>query len=82
MLGLAAAFAVVGSLVWLAATRLKRQLSLDEVKLARLQATMRRGELSLDLAEDGAVLARRASRPGLEEEFKKKIATLKKGNRR
>jgi hypothetical protein len=39
---------------------------------------MERGELSLEMAEDGAVLARRTGQSELEGKFKREIASIKK----
>ena len=60
-----------------AATRPDRRAHHEEARLEKLVQTLGKGEITLDMAEDGAVLARRARRPDLEQEFKKSIAQLK-----
>lgn len=77
MCGFLLALAVVGGLVRAAATRPDRLASLNEDRLVKLRRTLEAGELSLELAEDGAVLARRARQPEVEKEFKKYVAELK-----
>jgi hypothetical protein len=81
MWGLVLALAVVGGLVGAAATRPGRRAVLDESRLRGLRALLRRGRLSLDQAEDGAVLARRAGRTDLEQQFALSAASIKKRQR-
>jgi hypothetical protein len=78
MWGLVLALALVGGLVGMGATRLGRQRGSDEARLARLLRSLKKSKLTLELAEDGAVLARRTSHPNLEKEFKRQIQSLKK----
>lgn len=78
MWGLALALALVGGLVGVAATRSGRRAADDEARLRRLRLVLKKNKLTLDLAEDGAVLARRTRRPDLERAFKSKIESLKK----
>jgi len=78
MLALVAALSVTGILVGLAATRQSRRRRLDEVQLRRLSEAARDGNITLDLAEDGAVVARRAGKRDLERVFKKEIEKLKR----
>jgi hypothetical protein len=78
MLALVAAFSVTGILVGLATTRQSRRRKLDEVRLRRLRESARDGSITLDLAEDGAVIARRSGRRDLERTFKKEVEKLKR----
>jgi hypothetical protein len=78
---LAIAFLAVGGLIKAAATRPDRREHHEERKLAWLSATLQRGELALDQAEDGAVLARKFGKSDLESKFAKTIASLKKQRR-
>jgi hypothetical protein len=76
--GLLLALAVVGGLVGAAATRPGRLAAGEVRRLARLRHALTTGRITLDMAEDGAVLARRGGRPDLEQQFKKKAAEIKK----
>ena len=82
MWALVIALAAAGALVGLGATGPARERARELARLARLQQSMKRGELSLEMAEDGAVLARRAGQAELEGKFKKEIASIKKQQRR
>jgi hypothetical protein len=75
---LAIAFLVTGGLVRAAATRPDRNARHEERKLAWLASVEQRGELTLDQAEDGSVLARKMKRDDLETKFAKAAASLKK----
>ena len=78
MWGFLLALAVVGGLVRAAATRPERLASGESTRLDRLRRAMKLGKLSLDLAEDGAVLARRAGRADLEQQFRSEAARLRR----
>jgi HAMP domain-containing protein len=72
------ALAAAGALVGLAATGPGRQRARELARLIRLKKSMERGALSLEMAEDGAVLARRTGQSELEGKFKREIASIKK----
>lgn len=78
MWGLLLALAVVGGLVRAAATRPDRLATNEVRRLARLRRALTTRRITLDMAEDGVVLARREGRSDLEQEFKKKATELKK----
>ncbi len=82
MWGLVIALAAAGSLVWLSATGPGRERARELARLVRLRRTLERGELDLEMAEDGAVLARRTGQAELEAKFKKQIEALKKHGRK
>lgn len=82
MWGLLIALAAAGGLVGLAATGPGRRRARELARLVRLERSMERGELDLEMAEDGAVLARRAGQSELEGKFKREAASIKKQQRK
>jgi hypothetical protein len=75
--GLLLALAVVGGLVGAAATRPGRLAKREVRHLARLRRALATGRITIDMAEDGAVLARRDHLPDVEQEFKQYVFKLK-----
>ena len=82
MWGLLIALAAAGGLVGLAATGPGRRRARELARLIRLRSSLERGELDLEMAEDGAVLARRTGQSELEGKFKRRAALIKKQMRR
>jgi hypothetical protein len=80
MWGLLLALAAVGGLVGYASKKTEIRKSKELARLELLEELLKQGRLTLDQAEDGLVLARRASRSDLAEKFGR-AATLKKQRR-
>lgn len=74
MWALALAILAAGGLVRAAATRIERRERGEVRRLGRLASAP---TLTLDQAEDGAVLARKLKKADLETKFKKAAASLK-----
>ena len=75
---LVAAFALTYCLIRAAASGQERRATRLRRRLDRLGASLAAGRLSLDGAEDGAVLARRFGEGGLEKKFREAAASLKR----
>jgi len=73
-----AAIALTYGLVRAAAAEPDRKERWREARLDRLRAALAAGRVTLDQAEDGAVLAKRFRQPDVEMKFRAAAAALKK----
>jgi hypothetical protein len=81
VLALVLAVASAAGLVALGATRPARLRSIYERRVRALSELLAAGRLTLDQADDGAVLARRLGLSDLSEKFKADAARLKRRGR-
>ena len=81
MWGIAAAIALAYGLIRAAAASPDRKIERRRRKLGYLKAELSAGQLTLDQAEDGIVLARAFQDAEFEQKFRKATASLKRSRK-